>query len=145
MEINDRLRILMDNFQLSSSQFADKLEIQRSAISHLLSGRNKPSILILEKIIKNFPEVDIDWLITGKGNIFKIDSEHKPEASEISDDEKSQKDLFHQEESQDVENEAVLNIEEKKITKIVSENNPVEKIILIFQDKSFEVLYPKTD
>ncbi len=145
MEINDRLRILMDNFQLSSSQFADKLEIQRSAISHLLSGRNKPSILILEKIINNFPEVDLDWLITGKGNIFKI-SAHKTEEPEIlNNDEKPQNDLFHQPDNQVGEFEDVINVEEEKMTEVDKKNNPIEKIILIFQDKSFEVLHPKTD
>jgi len=144
MEINDRLRILMDNFQLSSSQFADKLEIQRSAISHLLSGRNKPSILILEKILKNFPEVDIEWLITGKGNIFKSSSEEKHEVLESATEKKSEKDLFNQEEIQDSDNELILNNEKDKILKNVSKNNQIEKIIIIFQDKSFEVLKPKT-
>jgi len=141
MEINDRLRILMDNFQLSSSQFADKLEIQRSAISHLLSGRNKPSILILEKILKNFPDVDIEWLITGKGNIFKSAIEEAHEVLKSTNDEKNNLDLFNQEEIQDSDD--VIN-ENDKILKNVPKNNQIEKIIIIFQDKTFEILEPKT-
>lgn len=145
MEINDRLRILMDNFQLSSSQFADKLEIQRSAISHLLSGRNKPSILILEKILKNFPEVDIEWLITGKGNIFKPSSEEKHEELKSITEKQSEIDVFNQKEDiKNIEKEVILNNEEDEISKNVSKNNQIEKIIIIFQDKTFEILEPKT-
>ncbi len=143
MDINDRLRILMDNFQLSSSQFADKLEIQRSAISHLLSGRNKPSILILEKILKNFPEVDIEWLITGKGSIFKSKIEEKQEVFESNTEKETEIDLFNQEKIQSSDDKVILNNETDKTIKNISKNNQIEKIIIIFQDKTFEVLEPK--
>jgi len=91
MEIHDRMRILIEELQLSSSQFADMLKIQRSAVSHLLSGRNKPSIVILEKIINEFPNINVDWLITGKGNILRtnksvpVQQEIFPENEDIKD------------------------------------------------------------
>jgi len=146
MEINDRLRILMDNYELSSSQFADKLEIQRSAISHLLSGRNKPSILILEKIIRYFPDVDINWLITGKGSILK-NTLSEQEIKENSTPEFSQEQTINFEDdntTQSIEKEGVMGGEEELYqSQYAKKNVPVEKIILIFQDNTFEVLQPK--
>jgi transcriptional regulator with XRE-family HTH domain len=51
---------------LNSSGFADKIGVQRSSLSHILSGRNKPSLDFLEKTLAAFPRVNGDWLITGQ-------------------------------------------------------------------------------
>ena len=49
---------------LSASAFADKIEVQRSSISHILSGRNKPSLEFIQKVLTAFPKVSSDWLLT---------------------------------------------------------------------------------
>lgn len=64
--MNDRIKQIMEENQLTASAFADKLGVQRSAISHILSGRNKPGIEMLIKMIEQFPDMDIQWLLTGK-------------------------------------------------------------------------------
>lgn len=69
-----RLEILLDYYSLSASVFADKIGVQRSSLSHLLSGRNKPSLDFILKIIEGFPEVDLYWILNGKGSFPK--SEH---------------------------------------------------------------------
>ncbi|HET8736442.1 MAG TPA: helix-turn-helix transcriptional regulator, partial [Pricia sp.] len=51
-----------------ASAFADTIQVQRSSISHLLSGRNKPSLEFVLKVVKNFPEVNLYWLLNGKGS-----------------------------------------------------------------------------
>ena len=56
---------------LSSSQFADRIGIQRSSVSHVLSGRNKPGFDFIHKILIAFPEINGDWLITGSGDMYK--------------------------------------------------------------------------
>ena len=66
-----RLEIILDYYALSASGFADKIGVQRSSLSHLLSGRNKPSLDLILKIIENFPEVDLYWILNGKGNFPK--------------------------------------------------------------------------
>ncbi|WP_394759269.1 helix-turn-helix domain-containing protein [Flavobacterium sp.] len=66
-----RLEIILDYYSLSASGFADKVGVQRSSLSHLLSGRNKPSLDLILKIIENFPEVDLYWILNGKGNFPK--------------------------------------------------------------------------
>ena len=61
----------MDYHQLSASMFADKIGVQRSSISHILSGRNKPSLDFILKITGEFQDVDIHWLLNGKGSFPK--------------------------------------------------------------------------
>lgn len=62
-----RLEIILEHYQLTASAFADKIGVQRSSISHLLAGRNKPSLEFVLKVVKSFPEVNMYWLLNGKG------------------------------------------------------------------------------
>src|SRR5688572_3978558 len=66
-----RLEILLEYYSVSASAFADKIGVQRSALSHLLSGRNKPSLDFVMKIIENYPDVDLYWLLNGMGSFPK--------------------------------------------------------------------------
>jgi len=65
-EFIKRLNNIIENKQLSSSQFADVVQVPRSSISHLLSGRNKPSLEFVLKVVHSYPEIDINWLLFGK-------------------------------------------------------------------------------
>ena len=65
MLIQDRVKLIIKANNESSSSFADKIDIKRSNLSHVLSGRNKPSLDFLAKIIDNYPKVNASWLITG--------------------------------------------------------------------------------
>ena len=69
-----RLEIILDYYNLSASVFADKIGVQRSSLSHLLSGRNKPSLDFIIKVIEVFPEVDLYWMLNGKGNFPKSET-----------------------------------------------------------------------
>ena len=62
-----RLQKVIDYYGESASSFAEKIGVQRSSISHILSGRNKPSLDFILKILSTFPEVDLYWLFNGKG------------------------------------------------------------------------------
>ena len=66
-----RLEILMEHFGMNASSFADKIGVQRSSISHLLSGRNKPSLDFVMKILDIFPDINLYWILNGKGNLLK--------------------------------------------------------------------------
>jgi transcriptional regulator with XRE-family HTH domain len=61
--LNDTIKHIIVEKNLSPSRFADEIGVQRSSISHILSGRNKPSLDIVQKIIRRFPELGTDWLI----------------------------------------------------------------------------------
>jgi DNA-binding XRE family transcriptional regulator len=70
-EFTSRLKKVIDFHQLTASMFADKIGVQRSSISHILSGRNKPSLDFILKVIAEFNEVDMYWLLNGKGTFPK--------------------------------------------------------------------------
>ena len=72
-----RLEIILDYYSLNASSFADKIGVQRSSLSHLLSGRNKPSLDFILKIMDVFPEVDLYWILNGKGIFPKSETENK--------------------------------------------------------------------
>ena len=61
----ERIEKIRSNHQLSAAAFASKIGVQRSAMSHILSGRNKPSLEFLIKIYEAFEEVALEWLILG--------------------------------------------------------------------------------
>jgi transcriptional regulator with XRE-family HTH domain len=65
MLINERIRLILKANNLTASQFADKIGVKRSNLSHVLSGRNKPGLEFLAKIIESFPNVNASWLLTG--------------------------------------------------------------------------------
>lgn len=69
--MEDRLLKLLDTEQLSSSKFADVIGVQRSSVSHILTGRNKPSFDFLQKTLKAFPMLNSDWLILGEGEMYE--------------------------------------------------------------------------
>jgi transcriptional regulator with XRE-family HTH domain len=58
---------------LSPSHFADDINVPRSSISHILADRNKPSLEIIHKIIKRYPDISFDWLMDGVEDNNEID------------------------------------------------------------------------
>ena len=69
--MEDKIKEILIKENISSSQLADKIGVQRSSISHVLSGRNKPGFDFIQKILVAFPEISGDWLITGSGEMYK--------------------------------------------------------------------------
>lgn len=84
MSLNERISRVIEYSQLTPSEFADEIDVQRSSISHITSGRNKPSLEFIIKIKSRFPEILWDWLITGDGNMLQEKlSEPLPPVEEI--------------------------------------------------------------
>lgn len=71
MDMRDRILKIMEREGLTPSKFAESIGIQRSAMSHIISGRNNPSLDVLLKILERFTYVDSDWLLFGKGEMIK--------------------------------------------------------------------------
>lgn len=67
----DRINLLMQAKNLAASQFADQIGVQRSSVSHVLSGRNKPSLDFVMRIIRTYPELSLEWILMGKGSMTK--------------------------------------------------------------------------
>jgi len=68
--MTERISLILKSKNLSASQFADEIGIQRSSMSHVLSERNKPSLEFIQKILKRFPEINSDWLLFGTGQMY---------------------------------------------------------------------------
>lgn len=133
-EFTNRLNQIMEHYDLSAAAFADKIEVGRSSISHLLSGRNKPSLDFVLKVIQNFPEVELYWLLNGKGSFPAKEPEKNSSASQA-----KQKpapatpspDLFSS------ENPAPEQSLKDKIP--AGTGKKVAKVILFYEDGTFEV------
>lgn len=85
--LNQRIAKIIEYSGLTSSEFADSVEVQRSSISHITSGRNKPSLEFIIKLKNRFSELNWDWLIYGEGEMLKTaeePEEKKPEPSTAS-------------------------------------------------------------
>lgn len=109
MLIQERIQLIIKMNNLTPSVFADKIGVQRSSISHVLSGRNKPGLDFLEKILIHFPRVNAHWLITGEQKL------------------------------SDSENLNAENLNQKSNVNEVSINNPdIDKVILFYKNGTFK-------
>ena len=124
----ERLEHLLQYYNLNASAFADKIQVQRSSISHLLSGRNKPSLEFVLKVVKNFPEVNLYWLLNGKGT-FPSNPSDKSE----NEDEKG-KDV-----SKLGSAPQPINPTKEETTKL---GVTIERIVIFYSDGTFEAHIP---
>jgi len=84
-EIQDRIFLIVKTKDLTSAEFAEAIGVQPSNISHIMSGRNKPSLDLVMKILKRFPELRSDWLLNGQGSMNKEYNLFGAEEAEKSD------------------------------------------------------------
>jgi len=69
-----RIKKWIDNKGLKSSSFADEIGVNRATVSHILSGRNKPSLNFIDKMVRSFPDLNANWLVVGDGFMKKSDN-----------------------------------------------------------------------
>lgn len=94
MNINERITKVIEYSKLTPSEFADEIDVQRSSISHITSGRNKPSLEFITKVKTSFPDIEWEWLIIGEGTMIKEKIEIIEEKQEEIPPKKSLPDLF---------------------------------------------------
>lgn len=141
--MKDRLLQLMQLEQLSPAKFADILGIQRSGLSHILSGRNKPGYEFISKLLLKFPTVSAEWLITGKGKMYKqelVQEQHIDRKKENS------RDLFSSQIDEPPKVESQLRENSIKIENKpeIRKNRVLMKIIMIYDDMTFEEIKPSS-
>lgn len=73
--MNRRLLQFLAAENISQAAFADKINVARASVSHILKGRNKPGYDFFEGIIRNYPSLNLEWLLTGKGKMYKFDDQ----------------------------------------------------------------------
>ncbi len=127
-DFSKRLTKVIDYYGLSASAFADKLGVQRSSISHILSGRNKPSLEFVMKILGSFPEVELYWLLNGKGSFPKITS-----AENLSTPTSTSHPKIEQQSTQ-----SSFPLDEKVGATIPANGKIIDKIVIFYTDGTFE-------
>ena len=130
MSIQNRLHLILKMHNITASSFADTIGVQRSNVSHVLGGRNKPSLDFLEKTLNSFPRVNASWLITGKmpangieNNDTSLDSNKTIEAQK-----------------NEVNTLKTIDLETPNTNETSSE---IEKILVFYKDKTFKEYFPK--
>lgn len=155
--MKDRIRLIMDNEQLTPSAFADKLQLGRAVVSHILNGRNNPSLDVVSRILTKMDYINPDWLITGNGEMYKEDViKSKNIISNVSQSTniQNQPDLFSQpfispsnpEKAIEYRKENIVetfqNTPESTVKKeVIYEKAPerkISKIIIYYTDNTFE-------
>ena len=122
--IIERLQVIISHYSLTPSSFADTIGVPRSSISHLLSGRNKPSLDFVLKLIEAYPEVNLYWLLNGKGEFPQksdLDTNTPPTLQPKYD---------------------VVSKTEKQLDDSTSSSKSVQKIVVLYEDGTFESYRP---
>jgi transcriptional regulator with XRE-family HTH domain len=146
--MTDRILEIIKYLHLSPSDFAEEIGVQRSSISHLISGRNKASLEFVQKILSRYPEINTDWLLNGNGQML-----NKQIQTSITEELPFETEMIYNEKEAIIEPEKPKNqretikpetpkISSKKKTSEPDERQ-VEKIIYLYKDKTFREYYPE--
>lgn len=165
--MKNRIQKILIEEGMTSAKFADEIGIQASGVSHFLSGRNKPSADILAKILDRFRGINAEWLLTGRGSMYKDshNSNQLPEKSINNYSTKDNHDLFSAGLIQNSKPETGAKVEEiaenislnekesdnsdmfvdNSLSSVVTDQSlrKIEKIVIFFNDNSFEYYSPK--
>jgi transcriptional regulator with XRE-family HTH domain len=155
--MQDRIKKIIQNNNLTSAQFADKIGVTRSSLSHVLSGRNKASLEYVLKIIKAFPHIDSNWLLTGDGNYDNKEVSIEGDSSENDDvsmhkiqnsftnvnkkmakgKQKIIKDVLPSNEKL-VDDIELKNNDNQMINNLSISNNDIDKIVIFYKNGKFK-------
>lgn len=179
--MKERILLLIKAKNYTAAQFADEIGVQKSGVSHILSGRNNPSLDFVQKILTRFPEISNEWLLFGKGPMMVKDipaTFKLPPVDEPSGHTQKIADLFSQElpqvepvfniqETHESDQEPGKNLNPENDEKIVEkdakiltgddnvrpdskpfniqgESRKIEKLIVIYTDKTFVEYKPES-
>ena len=157
-DINHRIKEVLDRSGLTAAEFAEALRVQRSSISHILSGRNKPSLDFITKLHSAFPDVDLTYLITGEESAVASPLEPtsdagQPEPTDVRKTSIAENDVTNVNEKEPTPRVTFVNkpesgkldqTENKELpaTPPVTPSTRVSKIILLYEDGRFQEFTP---
>ncbi len=140
--MKDRIQYLLNALNLSATRLADEINVQRSGISHILSGRNQPSYDFLSKLLVRYPEINADWLLLGRGNAFSSptidESTVKSDPPPVYGKSALQGNLFS-EKTDNFSNHAPKSALQMETTNQVTNVSYVTRIILLYSDGGYEI------
>ncbi len=131
-----RLEFIMKHYEISSTFFADKIGVQRSSISHLLSGRNNPSLDFIVKILDKFPELNFNWLVRGTGEAFStienIEKKMNPFSPTLFDS------VLEKPTENDIPIKTVIKEQVERSSLPIDKKKPIDKVLVLYKDGSFD-------
>ncbi|MEP0266448.1 helix-turn-helix transcriptional regulator [Dokdonia sp.] len=127
-----RVDKILKEYELSAATFADKIHVGRATISHILSGRNKPSLDFVMKVIHAFPQVDLYWLLEGKGSFPKIEISSTSSPTQIPKS-NFEKTITSKTDLKNDTSKAIQHIVDQKKNK-----GTIKRIIIFMEDGTFE-------
>ena len=125
--MKNRIKQLIEHENVSSAQFAIEIGIGASSLHHIVSGRNNPSLDVIQKILARFPEINAEWLINGNGNMHR---------------DVIQGELFDSPQKKSVLSASSPDLDDNALSSIRSANKPIERILILYKDQSFDIYYP---
>lgn len=145
--MKERIIKVMEHEGMGQAQFSAAIGIQRAAMSHIISGRNNPSLDVMLKILHRFPYISPDWLLFGKGEMLRTGMEEGDLFRQSPSSTPPEIRLIEEpkEENQDSKAEEVSVIESPSMPVIPPENTPkrVERIMVFYSDNTFETFVPE--
>lgn len=149
--MEDRLIQLLKAEGINPTRFAERIGVQRSSMSHILSGRNKPSYDFIVKILESFPALNPDWLLRGKGLMYKSDIPYQPGLFDtITTQDQAEKNVRDEDsllvKSEDPTEYRVSPARDKGAKEIIETKalpgREVEKIVIFYSDQTFSEYKP---
>ena len=138
--MDEKLRILLQNENLTASRFAEILEVKPAAVSHILSGRNKPGFELLCKIVNRFPHINPYWLLGDATEMYNANVSNSTSAAPTA----ASGTLFEMQTQLSAQS-ANSNIQESALEQqtLAFDRADIDKIIIVYRDQTFEELRPK--
>lgn len=134
--MKDRILEFLRNENKSSAQLADDIGVQASGISHILSGRNNPSLDFIMKMLNKYPFISTDWLLFGKGSMYK-----EPKMQNLFEQSYSESSNIPFKESYTQESQNVIT--GQKSVFVAKMSSSIVKIIWFYENNTFEEFFPK--
>jgi len=146
--MKERIAQIIKEEQLTAVQFAKETGIQQASLSHILNGRNNPSLEIIKKIHQRFPYINVDWLLYGEGNMVELQKREHYTASSFDENAiNTTKSLDNAEYVRDLKVKEVSNTSKEAIKETIKYvERPPKKIIeirIFFDDGTYETLIPQ--
>ena len=144
--MKERLLEFLKNENKSSAQFAEEIGVQASGISHILSGRNNPSLDFVLKMLEKYQYLSTDWLLFGKGSMYKENKMLNLFDFDLADNKESNEMQSKNEVPKvKIDYEDVMKNKTMKVSAVSSDKitSDVVKIVWFYENNSFEEFFPR--
>lgn len=147
--MKERLVQVIRYYNVTPAQLADNMGVQRSSISHVISGRNKPSFDFLIKLLEKYPDLNAEWMLLGRGEMIKTKQKERSDIDQqINTDlfSSSQKNIQQYSDNQTykedsfVETDKDLKRNEYNANQEITNVNNVKQVIIIYENDTFKIL-----